>query len=179
MERTRSKLAVFFDVVNKLEDIVLGILVTGMVAVIMIQIIGRITGHPFPWTEESSRYLFLWMMFVALAAGFSKCESSRVTLFLQVGPAWLKKLSEILYAVFVIAFFIVMLIYGWEVVQQQIDWEEMGTALLIPMWIIGICQPVGAVLGIIGTLQNFLEYHDKVAIGDKETEKQKALANEG
>lgn len=179
MERTRSKLAVFFDVVNKLEDIVLGILVTGMVAVIMIQIIGRITGHPFPWTEESSRYLFLWMMFVALAAGFSKCESSRVTLFLQIGPAWLKKLSEILYAVFVIAFFIVMLIYGWEVVQQQIDWEEMGTALLIPMWIIGICQPVGAVLGIIGTLQNFLEYHDKVAIGDKETEKQKALANEG
>lgn len=179
MERTRSKLAVFFDVVNKLEDIVLGILVTGMVAVIMIQIIGRITGHPFPWTEESSRYLFLWMMFVALAAGFSKCESSRVTLFLQAGPAWLKKLSEILYAVFVIAFFIVMLIYGWEVVQQQIDWEEMGTALLIPMWIIGICQPVGALLGIIGTLQNFLEYHDKVAIGDKETEKQKALANEG
>lgn len=179
MERTRSKLAVFFDVVNKLEDIVLGILVTGMVAVIMIQIIGRITGHPFPWTEESSRYLFLWMMFVALAAGFSKCESSRVTLFLQIGPAWLKKLSEILYAVFVIAFFVVMLIYGWEVVQQQIDWEEMGTALLIPMWIIGICQPIGAVLGIIGTLQNFLEYHDKVAIGDKETEKQKALANEG
>lgn len=178
MERKRSKLAVFFDVVNKLEDIVLGILVTGMVAVIMIQIIGRITGHPFPWTEESSRYLFLCMMFVALAAGFSKCESSRVTLFLQIGPAWLKKLSEILYAVFVIAFFVVMLIYGWEVVQQQIDWEEMGTALLIPMWIIGICQPIGAVLGIIGTLQNFLEYHDKVAIGDKEKEKQKALANE-
>ncbi len=96
-----------------------------------------------------------------------------------MGPKWLKKFSEILYAVIVIAFFIVMLVYGWEVVQQQIDWEEMGTALLIPMWIIGICQPIGAVLGIIGTLQNFLEFHDRVKIGDKETEKQKALANEG
>ena len=53
-----------------------------------------------------------------------------------MGPAWLKKFSEILYAVVVIAFFVVMLIYGWEVVQQQIDWEEMGTALLIPMWTI-------------------------------------------
>ncbi|MBQ6775556.1 MAG: TRAP transporter small permease [Synergistaceae bacterium] len=179
MERTKSKLSVFFDIVNWLEDIVLAILVIGMVAVIMIQIIGRIIGHPFPWTEESSRYLFLWMMFVALAAGFSKCESSRVTLFLQMGPAWLKKFSEILYAVIVIAFFVIMLVYGWEVVQQQIDWEEMGTALLIPMWIIGICQPIGAVLGIIGTLQNFLEFHDRVAIGDKEAEKQKALANEG
>ena len=117
------------------------------------------------------------MMFVALAAGCNKCESSRVTLFLQMGPKWLKKFSEILYFVIVIAFFVVMLVYGWEVVQQQIEWEEMGTALLIPMWIIGICQPIGAVLGIIGTCQNFLEYHGKVAIGDKEAEKQKALEN--
>ena len=176
-DRKKSMLSGFFDIVNKLEDIVLAILVAGMVLVIMIQIIGRIIGRPFPWTEESSRYLFLWMMFVALAAGFNKCESSRVTLFLQMGPKWLKIFSEILYFVIVIAFFAVMLVYGWEVVQQQIEWEEMGTALLIPMWIIGICQPIGAVLGIIGTCQNFLEYHGKVAIGDKEAEKQKALEN--
>lgn len=179
MERRKSKIAFFFDIVNKLEDIVLAILVTGMVAVIMIQIVGRIVGRPFPWTEESSRYLFLWMMFVALAAGFNRCESSRVTLFLQMGPRWLKKFSEVLYALIVAAFFVIMLIYGLEVVQQQIEWEEMGTALQLPMWTIGICQPIGAVLGIIGTLQNFLEFHGKVAIGDKETEKQKALANEG
>ncbi len=44
MERTKSKLSVFFDIVNKLEDIVLAILVAGMVLVIMIQIIGRIIG---------------------------------------------------------------------------------------------------------------------------------------
>ena len=96
MVRKKSKLSGFFDVVNKLEDIVLAILVTGMVVVIMIQIIGRVVGRPFPWTEESSRYLFLWMMFVALAAGFNRCESSRVTLFLQMGPKWLKKFSELL-----------------------------------------------------------------------------------
>lgn len=179
MDRKKSKFSGFFDVVNKLEDIVLAILVIGMVVVIMLQIIGRITGHPFPWTEESSRYLFLWMMFVALAAGFNRCESSRVTLLLQVGPKWLKKFSEVLYAVLVLGFFVVMFVYGLDVVKQQIQWHEMGTALLIPMWIIGICQPVGAVLGFIGTIQSFLEYHHKVAIGDKEAEKQKALENEG
>lgn len=179
MERKRSRLSVLFNVVNKLEDIVLAILVIGMVLVIMAQIIGRVVGRPFPWTEESSRYLFLWMMFVALAAGFNRCESSRVTLFLQIGPKWLKKLSELLYFVVVLAFFAVMLVYGLEVVRQQVQWNEMGTALIIPMWIIGICQPVGAVLGIIGTIQSFLEYRDKVAIGDVEAEKQKALENEG
>ena len=79
----------------------------------------------------------------------------------------------------VVGFFLFMLIYGLEIVKQQIAFNEKGTAILIPMWIIGICQPVGAVLGIIGTLQSFMEYHDKVAIGDKEKEKQKALENEG
>ena len=179
MERKKSKFSAFFDVINKVEDIILAILVIGMVAVIMIQIIGRVSRHPFPWTEESSRYLFLWMMFVALAAGFNRCESSRVTLLLQVGPKWLKKFSELLYFVVVLGFFAFMFVYGIDVVSQQIRWHEMGTALLIPMWLIGICQPVGAALGFIGTIQSFLEYHHKIAIGDKETEKQKALENEG
>ena len=179
MERKKSKLSGFFDIVNTIEDWILAILVIGMVIVIMLQIIGRVIGRPLPWTEETSRYLFMWMMFVALAAGFNRCESSRVTLFLQVGPIWLKKFSEILYAVCVVGFFIVMLIFGIEVVKQQAMLHEMGTALRIPMTVIGICQPIGAVLGIIGTLQSFLEYHGKVAIGDKETEKAKALENEG
>ncbi len=177
MERKKSKLSGFFDVVNKIEDIILAILVIGMIATILLQIIGRIVGHPFPWTEETSRYLFLWMMFVALAAGFNMCESSRVTLLLQVGPKWLKKVSEVLYFVVVEGFFAFMFIYGLQVVQQQISLNEMGTALRIPMYLIGICQPVGAVMGFIGTIQSFLEYHGKVAIGDKETEKQKALEN--
>ncbi len=150
-------------------------MVVGMIVTIVLQIVGRLTGHPFPWTEETSRYLFLWMMFVALAAGFNQAESSRVTLLLQVGPKWLKKFSEILYAVCVFGIFAFMVIWGMQVVQQQIQFKEMGTALMIPMWVIGICQPIAGVLGMIGTLQSFLEFHGKVAIGDKETEKEKLL----
>lgn len=179
MDRNQSKLSGFFAVINKLEDIVLAILVTGMVVTILMQIIGRMTGNPFPWTEETSRYLFLWMMFVALAAGFNRCESARVVLLVQLCPAWMKRASELLYAVFVLGFFVVMFVYGLEVVQQQIRFNEMGTALPIPMYLIGICQPVGAVLGFIGTIQSFLEYRDKVVIGDMEAEKRKALQNEG
>ena len=179
MERKQSKLSGFFNLINKLENIVLAILVFGMVVVIILQIIGRVSGNPLPWTEETSRYLFLWLMFVALASGFNMCESSRVTLLLQIGPNWLKKFSEVLYAVVVLGFFAFMFIFGLQVVQQQIQFREMGTALHIPMYFIGICQPVSAVLGFIGTIQSFMEYHRKIAIGNIETEKQKSLENEG
>ena len=52
-------------------------------------------------------------------------------------------------------------------VRQQIMMKEMGTALMIPMYIIGICQPVAGVLGIIGVLQSFMEYHGNIAIAGK------------
>ncbi|HEY9575736.1 MAG TPA: TRAP transporter small permease [Lachnospiraceae bacterium] len=175
MERKNAGLSKLFKGLNQVENIALTILVVGMVITILLQIIGRLSGHPVPWTEETSRYLFLWMMFVALASGFNMAESSRVTLLLQLSPKWIKKMSEILYAVVVVGFFIFMIVFGIEVVNQQIMLNEKGTALLIPMWIIGICQPIAGVLGCIGVLQSFLEYRKKIAIGDKETEKAKAL----
>lgn len=170
MERKKTVLSKFFDIMNGLENVVLAIMVIGMVVTILLQIIGRLIGHPFAWTEETSRYLFLWMMFVALAAGFNQAESSRVTLLLTAGPKWLKKFSEILYAVIVVAFFGFMIVYGIEVVKQQIMMGEMGTALQIPMYVIGICVPISGVLGIIGVVQSFMEYHGNVAIPEKQKE---------
>lgn len=168
MSEKKSVLSGFFRGVDILENIILAVMVIGMILTILIQIIGRVIGHPFAWTEETSRYLFLWMMFVALAAGFNKAESSRVTLFLMIGPKWLKKFSEILYAVVVVFFFGFMIIYGSEVVKQQITMGEMGTALQIPMYIIGICVPVSGVLGIIGVVNSFLQHRQNITIPEKD-----------
>lgn len=167
MERKKSSLSKFFDIIDLIENILVGVSLTGIFFTIILQIVGRETGHPFPWTEETTRYLFLWMMFIALASGFNKAESSRVTIFLNLGPKWLKKFSEILYAVIVVGFFGFMIVYGIQLVQQQISMNEMGTALLIPMYLIGICVPISGVLGIIGTVQSFLEYKFNIEIEDK------------
>lgn len=163
-ERKITPLSRFFDVIDKLEDVMVGVTLTGLFFTIILQIVGRVVGHPFPWTEETTRYLFLWMMFIALAAGFNRAESSRVVIFLNKGPKWLRKFSEVLYAVVVVGFFGFMIIYGIQLVQQQIMMNEMGTALMIPMWLIGICVPISGVLGIIGTVWSFLEYKKNVEI---------------
>ena len=110
MGRKKSPLYKLFDCVDFLENVIVGVALTGMFFTIMAQIIGRLVAHPFPWTEETTRYLFIWMMFIALAAGFNKAESSRVVLFLNLGPKWLKKFSVVLYAVIVIGFFGFMVI---------------------------------------------------------------------
>ena len=55
MERKKTAFSKLFDIVDGIENVVLVIMVIGMVVTIMIQIIGRIIGHPSPWTEETSR----------------------------------------------------------------------------------------------------------------------------
>lgn len=168
MERKKSSLSTLFDFVERLENIIVGVALVGMFFTIIAQIVGRLLAHPFPWTEETTRYLFIWMMFIALASGFNKAESSRVVIFLEMGPLWLKKFSKVLYAVIVIGFFGFMTVYGAELVMQQIMMNEMGTALRIPMTVVGVCVPLSGILGIIGTVQSFMEYNGNIAISDKE-----------
>lgn len=160
----KVKLKKFFKVFNKIEDIILILLVIGMLTTILIQIVGRVVGKPIPWTEEVSRYLFLWMMFIALASGFNRVESSRVVMFVENLPKSLKIIVPIIYGFFVTLIFIFMIVYGGEVVKQQITLNEMGTAIKLPMYLVGLCQPVAGVLGLIGVFQSFIEYPEKIKL---------------
>lgn len=160
----KNKLKKFFKVFNKIEDIILILLVVGMLFTIILQIIGRIIGKPIPWTEEVSRYLFLWMMFVALASGFNRVESSRVIMFVEKLPKSMKIIIPIIYGLFVTFIFVFMIVYGGELVRQQITLNEMGTAIKIPMYLVGLCQPIAGALGLIGIFQSFIEYSEKIKL---------------
>ena len=105
------------------------------------------------------------MMFLAVAAGFNRAESSRVVVLVQVLPRPIQMLCTVLYYVVSIAFFIFMAYYGFELTMQKFAFNEMATAIAIPMGAIMICVPLCGVLGVIGTIQSFLEYPHKVEIG--------------
>lgn len=78
-----------------------------------------------------------------------------------------EKISEIIYIVFVIGFFLFMFIYGLMLVHQQISMNETAAALSMPIFIIGTCVPISGILGIIGIIQSLIQYPDKVNIPDK------------
>jgi len=140
MERKHSPLSKFFDVVDKLEDILCGGTLVCLLLVVLLQVGGRLMGVTLTWTEETTRFFFLWMMFLAVAAGFNRAESSRVVILVNMLPRPMQKFA----------------------------FNEMATAVAVPMGAIMICVPLCGFLGIIGTIQSFLEYPHKVAIGGDE-----------
>lgn len=167
MERKKTKLSKFFDVVDRLEDILCGSALVMLFLVIMIQVIARATGTStfVKWTEEGTRFFFLWMMFIAVASGFNRAESSRVTVLVTLLPRVLQKVCAALYYVVTIGFFAFMVGYGIVLTMQKLAINEMATTIPIPMAYIMVCVPLCGVLGIIGTIQSLLEYPHKVATG--------------
>ena len=152
----------FFKAVNALADFVLLITLGGLFLTVIIQIIGRVVGAPAPWTEEVTRYLFLWMMFTALAYGFRFSESARVNVLINLFPKSIKNIFGIIYLIFTIGFFLFIAYFGVVLVYQQITMHERGAAILIPMAFIGLSVPISGILGVITTIQSIFERPEKI-----------------
>lgn len=99
MERKKSPLSKFFDVIDIMEDILCGGTLVCLLFVVLLQVGSRLIGLKLTWTEETTRFFFLWMMFLAVAAGFNRAESSRVVVLVQVLPRPIQILCTVLYYV--------------------------------------------------------------------------------
>ena len=168
MERKQSPLSKLFDVVDMLENILCGGTLVCLLFVVLLQVSSRLMGLNLSWTEETTRFFFLWMMFMAVAAGFNRAESSRVVILVNLFPRPLQMLCTALYYVVTLGFFAFMVYYGFQLTMQKFAFKEMATAIAVPMGFIMVCVPISGILGIIGTIQSFLEYPHKVAIGGNE-----------
>lgn len=151
-------------VLNKLVDAFAGIAAGSIVITVIIQIMGRVLGNPAPWTEEGTRFIFIWMIFLGIGMGFRKAESARVTIMLGYAPSFFRKLSKWTYTAFSVVFFGFMIVYGFEVMMQQVNMNEMGSALMIPMGLIGASVPVSGILGILGVIESLVLHPDLVEV---------------
>jgi len=151
-----SPLRRFFGVCEKIELALAGFCLATLFVVVLIGICSRLLNINAAWYEETTRVFFLWMMWVGVGAGFNHSESSRVTVLLNKLPEGLQKVCHVLYYVFNFALFAIIIWFGFRSAIQQYNMGEMGSALRIPMWIVGLTVPFGGIFGFLGTLNTLL-----------------------
>ena len=149
---SNSPLRKFFGMAEKIEMALGGICLAALFIVVIIGVFSRILNINTAWYEETTRVFFLWMMWVGVGTGFNHSESSRVTVLVNLLPEILQKICHALYYILNLVMFAVLIGFGVRLAIQQFTMNEMGSALHIPMWIVGICVPVGSVFGFIGVL---------------------------
>jgi C4-dicarboxylate transporter, DctQ subunit len=155
---------------EKLTDRI-GMVAAGTItAVVLLQVAGRLLGHPVSWTEELTRAAFMWMIFIGMAAGMRHADSARVTVFMQLLPPALRRAALPCYVVSTLAFFALMAWTGARMVQQQMRMNESIATLGWPSWVIGMVVPLSAVVAIVCTLASLRDHRDAIALTGDEGE---------
>jgi TRAP-type C4-dicarboxylate transport system permease small subunit len=139
-------------------------LMVGTVAVLIVpvtlQIISRHTDllPTWIWTEELSRFLFIWMVMLGAMIGVREGTHFEVDVWPTLGPrgnAALKIVSQ----VFVLAFALVFVWWGWDFV--RFGWNQTSELADLPMIYIFLAWPVAGVSWLLFLGESF---HDNIRL---------------
>lgn len=116
-----------------------------------------------PWTEESARYVFIWMTFIGASYAAQKSSHIRIDILEtsiggQVGKS-IKLLSMILFLCFVLTLSKV----GIDICLGLLENPQTSSVLRIPMVYVYAALPVGMLLTSFRLLQNL--YYGYIAKG--------------
>jgi C4-dicarboxylate transporter, DctQ subunit len=145
-------------------DFAAGAAAAGILIVVLLQVVTRLIGMPVSWSEEATRYLFVWMVFLGLAAGFRTVESARVVVFIAAVPSLFRGLAVPIYVGSSVLFFVLMGWTGLSLVNQQIMMNEETATLPIPMWVIGLIIPISALLAVLAIFESLKTSRDLIAL---------------
>ena len=138
MGRKKSPLYKLFDCVDFLENVIVGVALTGMFFTIMAQIIGRLVAHPFPWTEEMTRYMFVWMVFISIGYAVKTGEHIRITFVRSLLRPGLRLYLDILCNILCFGFSVICMIEGYKLLSIIRQGGQTAVSLPIPMWLLYI-----------------------------------------
>ena len=117
------------------------ILLLGLTAVVTLQIIARVFFEAFSWTEELSRYLLVWSTFLGASMGFKRGAHVAITFLVDWSSAALRPWMAIVIHGLSILFFLVGIVYGVEMIQQQVF--QISPAMGLSMRVVYVAMPLG------------------------------------
>jgi len=146
-----------FSTLEKAIILLLVVALTLMVVFIFTQVFARfVLNKPLSWTEELSRHLMIWMVFLATAVGYRHGAH----LFIDLLPSKLSKKGKmvllLIFDAIIIYFLTVMFIYGLELVDKT--GFQYSAALQYKMSYVYMSLPVGAILMFVFSIEKILEH---------------------
>lgn len=95
------------------------------------------------WTEELSRYIFIWITYLALSVAIRKRSSIRVDIIYDKLPARWQNASWVMVDVFFLMLTLTICWTGWSQIERLLEFPQHTTALRIPFIIPYLVLPVG------------------------------------
>ena len=140
-----------------IEELLLTIFSSVMVAVIFVQVIMRQLDNSLSWSEELARFCFIWLIYLGISYGVKKQRHIKVDVVLVMlnnkGKVILNIISNVLFVVFSIF----VIYYGFDIASKLLAFGQKSPALQIPMGLVYMATPVGMGLTLIRLIQNLIK----------------------
>jgi TRAP-type C4-dicarboxylate transport system permease small subunit len=148
------KLKHLFD---KAIDYITIVLLVVLTYVCFHQVVARyVFSSPPSWTEEVSRYLFIWVTFLGAAIAFRTSAHLGLDFFVERFPVKLRRTSIIVINLILIAALCIICFKGIETV-MAVE-KQLSPALRIPMTYPYLAIPVGSFLMLMEIVWNLFTH---------------------
>lgn len=144
------------EIIKKTELVFIIILLLGMVCSSFLQVVFRLVlKQPLAWTEELSRYLFVWLTFIGGALIVSERSHFKMDILTVLIKGRWVQIVNIIVQIALVIFSIVLVIYGTKLVRMV--YTQKSPALGITMSIPYFVLPLNGVLSIIHLIENTID----------------------
>ncbi len=153
MEETKPKRSLF----DRAQDGLSLAFFAGMCVLLLLQLASRyVFNRPLLFTEEFSRFCYVWIAFLGLAIGHRRDRNDhiRVDLFAAFMPAGAKRAANVLISLLAV----VLLAYltYWGIEYLAFNEYSVAASVNFPLVYVYAALPVGCVLGILNIVRGFL-----------------------
>lgn len=130
-----------------LEEALMGGLLVLMAVIMGIQVLCRYCfSYSLTWSEELTRYLFVWAGFISLSYCVKKKISIKITQFEQILSDKVADIMDIVRNVLLLCFTLYMIPFSVRYLEQCINNGSTSASMGIPMYVIQSAPLVGFVL---------------------------------
>lgn len=138
------------------EEKLMSLTLWSIVVIMGIQVIMRyVFRSSLVWSEEVSRYLFIWMVFVGMSYGIKNGTHMRIDMLEHFFPK-LKKGLGILADLCFLTFAAFMIGPGFTVIKSLVTTGQTSPAAEIPMYIVYTGLLVGFILVLFRVIQKYI-----------------------
>ncbi|CAM4356343.1 TRAP transporter small permease [Lacicoccus alkaliphilus] len=133
-----------------------------MVALIFGQVVGRYVFQNAPsWTEEFARYIHIFQVWIGAGYAVKIRKHIRVTAFVDMFNGATRKVMDIASTIIWFLLVVLVAIFGTQLVMATFQYTQLSPATQIPIWIVYLAVPLGALSMAVRLVQQLINISRK------------------
>lgn len=156
-EEDRLMKKVLNGIDDYLEEVLLGIALAAMAVIMGVQVFCRyVLGASLSWSEELTRYIFIWAGFLSVSYCTKKCISIKIEQFVALFPKRGKAMFKVVNHTFELILFLYLIPFAWKYLMSAVANGQTSPAMGIPMYFVQAAPLVGFVLSAVRVFQRWV-----------------------